>query len=194
MLWLALRIFGGNVPVALLSYQSFYCLFYGQIVGLLAGALALLWWSLVAKRVWLAGVMLALACTKVQLGVPMGLTLLLLANVTWLGRLKALLVAGLVALVSILLYPSFLVDVYYAALATPPNNLGSVSLWRYVGAAALSLPVGWLGLLGNVGYAMVFIGWRALPLLVIVPLVAYGWVFASHIRQRHTIAEKSAKL
>ncbi|MEM6528882.1 MAG: hypothetical protein AAF653_11360, partial [Chloroflexota bacterium] len=47
LLFVAVRVFGGSVPVVLLSYQSFYCLFYGQVVGLLAGAFALMWWAMV---------------------------------------------------------------------------------------------------------------------------------------------------
>lgn len=221
MLWGALRVFGGNIPVALLSYQSFYCLFYGQIVGLIAGALALLWWSLQARRVWLAGLMFALAAAKPQLGLPIGVTLILLADISWFNRIKVVFVSSLPVLASVIWYPDFITDVYYGAIYEL-SSLGSISLWRYVGAWSLlvwlpvlfvpltpgrrlvavlaatalslpyfqqtdllvlyALPVGWVGLLGNLGYLMAFIGWGALPLMVIVPLVTYGWVFVSHVR------------
>ncbi|MEL6150789.1 MAG: glycosyltransferase 87 family protein [Chloroflexota bacterium] len=225
LLFMAVRMFGGSVPVVLLSYQSVYCLFYGQVVGVLAGAFALMWWALVARRYWLAGLALAVMCIKPQVGVPFGMALLLLAEMTWFHRFKVALVVLLIALGSVLLYPNFLEDVIYTALGTPPNDFGSVSLWRYVGPLALVLwvptlflrlspglrliavvattalslpyfqqtdllllfmllPVRWPALSGNVGYLMVFIGWRALPLIVVAPLAGYGWVLREHFTRR----------
>lgn len=225
MLWFALRIFGGRVPIALLCYQSVYCLFYGQIVGLVAGALALMWWCLLKKRFVLAGLLFALASAKPQIGFIVGATLILLADISWFSRLKVLFVSSLPVLASAIWYPNFIADVYYGT-TTAVNSFGSVSLWQYIGAWALllwlptllvpmppgkrlvavltttalslpyfqqtdllllfALPVGWVGLLGNLGYLMIFFGWGALPLLVIVPLVVYGWVFASLFRRNET--------
>lgn len=223
MLWLAARMFGGNMAVMLLSYQSIYCLFYGQIVGLVAGALALMYWALLRERYILAGLLFALASVKPQIGFVMGVTFILLANTSWFNRIKVVFVSSLPVLASVIWYPDFIADVYYGR-TSPPNDLGSISLWQYIGAWALvlwlptlllrlspgkrviavlittaltlpyfqqtdllllyALPTGLLGLLGNIGYLMIFLGWRALPLVVIVPLVGYVWVFVVHFWER----------
>lgn len=46
------------------------------------------------------------------------------------------------------------------------------------------LPVGWLGLLGNLGYLMATMGWAAVKLTAIVPIVAYGWVLWISLREQ----------
>ncbi len=48
---IAARIFGARVPAALLTYQMFFAIFYGQITGIIAGSLALFWWAM-ARRKW----------------------------------------------------------------------------------------------------------------------------------------------
>jgi hypothetical protein len=45
------------------------------------------------------------------------------------------------------------------------------------------LPVGWLGLLGNLGFLMAFGGFAALEWLIIVPIIAYVWMVYRSIRQ-----------
>ncbi len=221
----ALRVFGGNPLIALAGFQMIYCIYYGQIVGVILGGLALMWWGMGVGRWWVAGLGLAVAVTKFQLGVPLGFALWLLADIRWVDRWKVALVPLLVMLVSLLVYPLWPVQLLADFAAEAPNDLGSVSLWRYVGPGvlvlwglpfmprlplhrrlqavvacmALALPyyqqtdllalymlsVGWLGLLGNLGYAMAFFGWQALSWLVVVPLIAYGGAIVGYARAWH---------
>ncbi|MEM9953147.1 MAG: glycosyltransferase family 87 protein [Chloroflexota bacterium] len=224
LLWIAVRVFGGNLPITMIGYQMIYCLFYGQIVGLLAGVIALFWVALLHRRFVIAGLLLTIAAIKPQLGVPMAVALLLLTDMTWWHRFKVVVISLVPAILSLLLYPNFIVDVYQAYLETPPNTFGSISLWRYIGAGALllwiptltlpmsfgrrlvailattalsspyfqqtdllllyAMPIGWVGLLGNVGFLMGRFGWWALRLPIIVPLIVYIWVLVTPIRQQ----------
>ena len=221
----ALRVFGGRVAGVMLSYQMLYALFYGQIIGVILGGLALFWWGMARRRWDVAGFGLLVACTKYQVGVPFGLTLWLLADVTWRERLRILAVPTGVALLSLVVYPLWPLDALDYHRQNPPGDWGSISLWRWIGPLALLLwippvvlhlsparrviaviatsalalpyfqqgdllalfvlPVGGLGLLGNLGYLYLWFRWSALRLLVIIPLIAYlsiagpplyGWV------------------
>lgn len=224
--WFAARVFGGRLIITLLSYQMFYVLYYGNIVGVIAGGLALLWWMLHRGRPEIAGIGLVIACIKVQLGLPFGLMLILLADVTWMQRARALLVLLIVGLLSLVVYPGWLETLIDTTRTVPPNTLGNIALWQYVGAGALVLwlpmlycwrgwnngrrlaafgaalaltlpyfqqtdllvlfvlPVGWLAILGNVGFLFLVMSWSALKLLVIVPLVLYGWVVGAGVREK----------
>lgn len=53
----------------------------------------------------------------------------------------------------------------------------AVPYYQQTGLLALyALPTGYLGLLGNLGYLNLFVGWDGLEALMIVPILAYGWV------------------
>jgi len=213
-IWFAARVFGGNVLPALISYQMLYVLYYGQIAPILIGGLALMWWSLAHKRVHIAGFGWVLAATKFQLGVPIGLFLLLLSDTSWRERALVLVVPVVVTLASLIGYGLWPLDLLDVLLNNPPNQVGSVSLWQWIGPTSLvlwlppiflnltkerrmlaltaalalavpyfqqtdllmlyMLPVGWLALLGNLGYLFLVASWFAFPSLVIVPLIAYG--------------------
>lgn len=131
------RIFGGHTPLTLLSYQMLFILGYGQIVGILIGGLAIFWWALAHKHWHLAGAGLTLASTKYQIGLSLGLFLFLLAEISWRSRLKVLIVPLIVTALSLMLYPLWPLDLIETLQNQPPNNLGSVSLWRWFGPAAL---------------------------------------------------------
>jgi len=45
------------------------------------------------------------------------------------------------------------------------------------------LPVGGIALLGNFGYLMAVIGFPALHMLVLIPLIMYGWVFVDFVHK-----------
>jgi len=224
MNWIGFRIFRGNMPIAFLTYQFAFCLFYGQIVGLLVGAVALFWWAIVSERYVAAGLLLSVAVIKPQLGLPLVITLMLITDMTWHNRIKVGLISMIPAVISLLIYPTFISDVYTAAMNQVPNDLGSISLWRYIGAWSLilwiptvllplsdgrrlvavltttalatpyfqqtdllmlyTLPIGWVGIFGNVAYSMGRIGWFALRLPIIVPLIVYPWVMISHFRDQ----------
>jgi len=43
------------------------------------------------------------------------------------------------------------------------------------------MPAGWIGLGGNIGYAMTYLGWNAVKLTAIVPLLVYVWILGKAI-------------
>ena len=45
-IFFAVRLFGGSLPLTLLSYQMLYSLGYGQVVGIMIGGAALFWWAI----------------------------------------------------------------------------------------------------------------------------------------------------
>lgn len=212
--FLAARIFGGKGIVALLSYQMFYTLMYGGISGVIVGALALCWWSLCNRQWYLAGLGIAIASGKFQIGITGSLILLYMADISWKDKARALIVPALVALASLFLYPGWPLQLMENIINDPPNALGSISLWRWLGPWSLllcipplliplppqrrfvalaatsalvlpyfqqsdllfllAIPIGWLGLLGNLGYLLTIYGWDALQLLTLLPLAVYG--------------------
>ncbi len=218
----AVRVFGGNVLVAMTSYQLLYVLYYGNITGVIVGALALLWWALAHDRWHLAGLGLLIACTKPQLGILFGALLLLLADIPWRDRLKVLIVPTVISVLSLIVYPLWPLDILDRLPNDAPADWGSVTLWRWIGFPALvlwiptlllpmrvpsrtvalaatmalatpyfqqtdllllfALPVGWLGVLGNLGYAYIWYTWAALRVLAIIPALAYIVVIGPALR------------
>jgi len=231
--WLAARVFGGAPALAVLNYQLLYGVYYGQLTGIIIGGLALFHWGLASRRWLLAGTGLLIGCAKFQLGVPLALVLWLLSDAPWRVRLKALIIPAVAAGLSLVIYPLWPLEVAERIMvANPPNDWGSVSLWRWVGPLALllwlptlllpmprqrrlvaviataalalpyfqqadlialyALPVGWLSLLGNVGFLFSTHAWYALQAVVIVPLTAYIWVIArawSEARRAQPVAK-----
>lgn len=135
----AARVFGGRAVPALLSFQMFYSLFLGSIIGILVGGLALCWWGLTHKRWNIAGLGLILAITKFQIGLAFGLFLLLTAKISWRDRLKVMLVPVVVVLLSLVIDPSWPMDLINRLEVVPAYDWGSVSLFRWVGISALLL-------------------------------------------------------
>ncbi len=138
-LFFAARVFGGNATLALLTFQLFYVLCLGQIVGIVIGALALGWWALARRRWHLAGLAFFIAGAKFQIGLPLGLLLWLMADIRWRDRLRVLVVPTALALLSLAIYPSWPADLLERARAIPPYDWGSISLWHWLGPAALLL-------------------------------------------------------
>jgi hypothetical protein len=212
--WFAARVFGGRSVLALLSYQMFYLIFYGQISGLLIGALGLLAWAVTHKRWDLAGFAFLVSATKPQTGALIGIFILLCAPITWRERLRILPIPAAGMLISLIVYPNWIFQLVQTWQEQPANAFGSISLWQWFGPyclvlwlpiflmkmkpevkfrmlvtasmlalpyfqqadllALFVLPCGWLPLLGNLGYLMVFRGWDVLPWLVLIPLMDYG--------------------
>lgn len=135
----ATRVLGGGpkAAAALLTYQLFYTLYYGNISGILLGGLALYAWGLSHRRWHWAGLGLTLTITKFQLGIPFGLILLLFVDAPWSERVKVALVPGLIFLLSLLVYPGWPMQTIETIQSNPPNDLGSISLWRWIGPYAL---------------------------------------------------------
>ncbi|MBW8010446.1 MAG: DUF2029 domain-containing protein [Chloroflexi bacterium] len=135
----AARVFGGRAAPALLSFQMFYCLFLGSIIGILVGGLALFWWGLTHKRWNIAGLGLILAITKFQIGLAFGLFLLFATNISWRDRLRVMLVPVIVVLLSLVIDPSWPMNLLNRLEVVPAYDWGSVSLFRWVGISALLL-------------------------------------------------------
>lgn len=155
--WYAARVFGGNVTLTLVSYQMLYVVFYGNIAGIVVGALALMWWALHHRRYGLAGFAFLIAAAKFQLGVPLGLVMLALVDMTWRNRLIVVIVPVVGALLSLLLYPNWPLDLYKWSQRVPPNTAGSISLWRWIGPLALILWIPPLALKMPTGHRLVAI-------------------------------------
>lgn len=211
--WFAARVFGGNMVIVLLSYQMFYILFQGQLVGLVVGALALLWWGMAHRRWELAGLGMIVAASKFQTGITFGAILWLLAPIRWRERFRLLLVPVCIVALSLIVYLGWIFTTIATIQQNPPESSGNLALWRWIGPAALVLwlpplllplarnqrimalgaaaalavpyfqqtdlitllvmPIGWLALLGNLGYFILLLDNTALQLLAIVPLLVY---------------------
>lgn len=135
----AARVFGGKTSIVLFSYQVLNMFYWGQITGILLGAIAFFWWSLSHKYWHWAGLGLIIACAKFQLGIPLGFILLWLADISWNQRLKVFIVPLLVGFISLFLYPNWPITVYTTILSNPPVNDANITFWRWVGPAALLL-------------------------------------------------------
>lgn len=138
--WFAARVFGGNAAPLLFGYQMLYGLYFGQLIGIVVGGLALFWYGMATRRFYLAGLGLLIACTKFQTGLPIAITLWLIAELSWRERLQVLVIPIFGVLLSIVLYGLWPLDVLYRVTAgNPPNDWGSVSLWRWFGPSVLLL-------------------------------------------------------
>jgi hypothetical protein len=135
----AARVFGGRVPLALLSFQMLYVAFVGQIMGIITGGLALLWWGLHRRNWILAGFGLTIACTKFHIGIIGGAILLLMVDIPWRKRLQVLIIPAIVFAISLVIYPLWPLDVVNTIRTTPANDWGSIALWRWIGPYALLL-------------------------------------------------------
>lgn len=137
--FLAARIFGGNSILALVSYQMCYILFQGQIMGWIIGALAFLWWGMTHRKWPLAGLCFLIAATKFQSGLVVALILWLLADITWKNRLQIIRIPILAAVVSLLIYPGWPFQLLSEIKNNPPQDLGNITLWQWIGPFALIL-------------------------------------------------------
>jgi hypothetical protein len=137
--FMAARLFGGKPTVILISYQMLYTLFYGQIVGIILGGLALTWFGLASRRWHLAGIGLVIAGTKFQAGLLFSICIWLSPELTWKERMKTLLIPIAVGLVSLWLYPSWPWQLLATIQTNPPNDWGNLALWRWLGPLVLLL-------------------------------------------------------
>jgi hypothetical protein len=180
----AARVFGGRSSLALLTFQSFYLLFLGQITGLVIGALALGWWGLAHRRWYLAGFGFWLAGTKFQIGLPFGLLLLLTAQITWRDRFRVLILPAVLSLASLAIFPGWPGHLLERMRAYPPWDWGSIGLWAWIGPVALlfflpplllpmSRPERFLALAAAIPLALPYFQQADLPVLYVLPV---GWL------------------
>jgi hypothetical protein len=119
MLYFSVRVFGGKHWMVFTSFAFAWTTIYGQIDGLVVGALAFAWWALNRGNPWLVGAGLALASIKPQLALPIGLA------IWWWtpGRLKALLIPLVVFGLSLLQW-GWWVPAWLAELQNTPDLVG----------------------------------------------------------------------
>lgn len=181
----AARLFGGRTALTLLSFQMFSILVPGQITGIIGGGLALGWWGMAHKRWDLAGLGFLIASTKFQVGMTIGLFLLLAADITWTKRLRVLLIPAFIALLSLLIEPTWPLDLLIRIRANSPVDLMfNLSAWRWFDAAALlfwlpplllplSRPQRLLGLASATPLALPYFQQLDLIILFVLPV---GWL------------------
>lgn len=137
--WFAARVFGGRGVWVLLGFQLLYTLYFGNMAGITAGGLALVWWGMAHQRWHVAGAAMLIVMTKYQSGGLFGLLLIWLADISRRDKLRVLLVPCLGVLATFLVQPTWLFEVIERSRLSPPNSDGSISLWRWVGPWALLL-------------------------------------------------------
>ncbi len=213
-LFYSARVFGGRSILLLAAFQTFYILVFGQITGIIIGALALVLWGFAHEKPWVAGLGIVIACTKYHIGFPAAFAIWAFYGKSFTNRLRSLVLPTIVCILSLLVYPMWPIRVLETVRNFPPNDWGSITLWRWLGPLSLvfwlpplilplprdkrllglmaaiplavpyfqqtdllllfALPFGWLPLLGDIGVLYKPIGWWMMPILVIIPLIAYG--------------------
>lgn len=133
----ATRLFEGRPVIALISYQMCYTLFQGQITGWIIGALAVLWWGIAHKKWTIAGIGLLISSTKFQSGMLFAIILLLLADITWKERLRVLSLPFALSIISLAIFPKWPLQLLAVIQQNPPNDLGSLAPWKWIGPTAL---------------------------------------------------------
>lgn len=181
----ASRVFSGRTPLVLLSFQMLYVVFIGQIVGVILAGLALLWWGLSRRRWALAGLGLAIACTKYHVGIMIGMMLILIADISWRERMRVLVVPAIVLALSLVVYPMWPMEVLSNLRTSPANDWGSISLWRWIGPYALILwipplllplsrPQRLVGLIATTALTLPYFQQTDLLTLFVLPI---GWIY-----------------
>jgi hypothetical protein len=131
LLYLAVRVFGGEHWMVFTSFAFAWTLYYGQIDGLVVGGLAFAWWALRRRLSVLIGAGLILASIKPQLSAPLALA------IWWWSpsRLKALIVPAVIAGISFLQWGWWVPD-WLQRLGGTYDLVGlsrNISLWPLVG-------------------------------------------------------------
>ena len=133
----AVRVFSGNVIVALLSYQMSYMLFWGQISGIICGLLGLFWWAIHRRRWWLAGIAFLFVAAKPQSGGVFVLLLWIFSETQWKHKFQVLIIPFVGFVLSLVIYPGWIIDVISRIGGV--ITWGNVSLWQWIGPFALLL-------------------------------------------------------
>jgi hypothetical protein len=133
----AVRVFNGNLPLALISYQMSFSLFWGQISGIICGFLGLFWWSLHQKKWWLAGFALLIVAAKPHTGGMFAFLLWIFAEIKWKDKLRVLIIPIVGVIISLVVYPGWIMDVI--ARSGNAYAWGNISLYQWIGPWALLL-------------------------------------------------------
>jgi hypothetical protein len=138
-LWIACRVFNSRLAPILIGYQTLYALFYGQITLVLVGGLALAWWSMAHQKWDLAGLGFIIATSKYQIGLVFAFMLWVAAPIPWRQRIRILILPAIIVVLTMLLYPTWIQNTIATFASSPPNDFGSISLWRWIGPWSLLL-------------------------------------------------------
>jgi hypothetical protein len=136
-IFFAARVFGGHPALALIAYHTLMVSFTGTITGLLAAAVAGLWWALQRRRMVIAGLLATFSLAKLGWGIPLVVAMVLVSPATWRERSRAVVSAGVIGLASLAVYGWWPADVIERADTVPPAGNGS--LWHFVGPVVLVL-------------------------------------------------------
>lgn len=135
--WFAARVFNGKSVIALISYQFLSVLYFGQITGILCGMIALFWWGMHKQKYIFGGLALLIAISKPQTGAMVAILLWLFAEIPWQKKIRVWIIPMLGILITFLVYPTWLYDIY--------SRLGNVITWsnvslrQWIGSWALIL-------------------------------------------------------
>ena len=137
-LYLAARTFRGNIPALLTSYALLFSIFYGQIDGLWAGALVVMYVGIKRENTGLAVLAWLVALIKIYIGFPLGIGLL------WCFASRKQMVqilgfTGIMMLLSFLVYGFYPQEILERAAQFPPDDEYAIDLWQYVGPIILLL-------------------------------------------------------
>jgi hypothetical protein len=99
--------------------------------------LALELWGLTHDNPWAAGLGIVIAGTKYQVGMPAALAIWALYGGSISNRLRAFIFPTVVGMLSLAIYPFWPLKVLETVRYFPPNDWGSITLWRWLGPFAL---------------------------------------------------------
>jgi hypothetical protein len=142
--WLACRAFRGSIPVVMTSYALMFTMFYGQIDGLWAMGLVLLYIGIKRQNTPLAVVGWMIALVKYYIAFPLGIGLLW-CFADFKSARQILVFTGLALLGTLLLYGLWPLETLERLRIHPATNQNAIDLWRFFGPFVLLLwiPVLW---------------------------------------------------
>jgi hypothetical protein len=135
----ALWVFKGSRLLLFISYPFLMLTYYGQVDGIYAFGLAVMYLALKRDNHLLASIGWMIAIVKFYVGGPLGLGLLVYFAADHRARLRVVGLMAVYGLLSLVLWPNWIGDLLARAAAVPPNLAYSIDLWRYTGPAILLL-------------------------------------------------------
>lgn len=164
----AIRVFRGHIILLSISYPFLMLTFYGQVDGIYAFGLALMFVALRDSRPILASVGWMIAIVKVYVGLPLGLGLWYYYAESWKVRIKIVILMGIYGVASLFIWPDWIPDLLMQSSEVPPNFSYSIDTWRIFGPIVLVL---WIPVL--LSRRKDFVWWTVTWVLT----VPYLWVW-----------------
>ena len=156
------------------SYPFFMLTYYGQVDGVYAFGLALMYVALRKDNTVLASIGWMIAIVKIYVGLPLGLGLCLYFSKSWRSRAKIVALMGIYGLASIFIWQGWIPNLLERSSTNPPNFAFSMDLWQITGPAILVL---WIPI--ALSRRRDFIWWTATWLLTVPYL--YVWTLSFFI-------------